>query len=79
LKEISEICKNEISHAQAQTTITNTTVQSITNFNEKEFCREFSEVCPVLSAVMDGAMGTTEECMHEGPKTACYGIMFKTK
>ena len=76
---MSKVCRNEIYNLQRLSNITDTSVFSLIHFNEKEFCDEVKKICPVITAVLDGAMGSYEEKPNTGPKATCLGVIFKTR
>lgn len=58
LKSVGCVCESEISNSLRFTDITNISFDAITKFDEEDFCRKFDAARPVLSAILDGAMGT---------------------
>ena len=71
LKDIYDVCK-----ARKSSKLTDTSVESLVSLDEKELVQELDEMCPVLSAALDGFMESNNTI---GPKAACYGIIFKTR
>lgn len=79
IDEIKNICANEMIELLKKSTITDASVQALCKFNDGNFCNEVDALCPVISAVVKAACGTSESSMHSSFHSQCYGVMFKCK
>ena len=81
LDKLKTLCADEIAKIQRASSITNASVEAISTFNDQRMCEELDELCPVISNVLKGAVGTHLEGDRErfGHRTLCYAVLFKAR
>ncbi|XP_066925573.1 uncharacterized protein [Clytia hemisphaerica] len=54
LEDFKQMCYDEIKQIDKSSTIKDTSIDKIVNFNYNEMCDEIDELCPVLSTALKG-------------------------
>ena len=78
LRIVATKCQKEMEEVERKSTIKTVDVESLTSFDDLNFCKEIDNLCPVLSAALKGASGASGND-RMGPRTLCYGTLFKAR
>ena len=77
---IKEECEKEIRDILRVSSITDISTERLKTFDDKEFCEELDQICPVISVVLKIASGELPETRERfGHRVMCYGILYKAR